>query len=49
MKPRIRFNRGVWYCGELMGPFSLILWPPYGHGSTPAEAYEDWRAQCRKP
>jgi hypothetical protein len=43
MKPRIRKRFGIWYCGWPGATGGI--WPPYGHGRTPAEAYADWKAQ----
>lgn len=43
MKPRIRRRHGIWYCG--FAGIGRNIWPPYGHGLTPAEAYRDWKAQ----
>lgn len=38
MKPRIRIRFGIWFCGL---PCEWVR----GHGYTPKEAYDDWKAQ----
>jgi hypothetical protein len=49
VKPRIRRRYGIWYCGRISPDWiGLIVWPPYGHGSTPQKAYADWREQVKE-
>lgn len=43
MKPRIYLRHGVWCCRA-----ADRLWP-IGHGYSPEQAIEDWRAQECKP
>ena len=40
MKPHISKSMGLWYCGYRGGPHAI--------GYTPAMAYAEWRALCKR-
>jgi hypothetical protein len=49
MKPRICRRQGVWLCARIehFGRFggAYFRLGPIGHGYSPREAYDDWKAQ----
>jgi hypothetical protein len=49
VKPTLIRDMGIWVCAVALfrGRTMLIGKWPRGHGYTPREAYDDWRAQLQ--